>query len=308
MLKILFFFLPLFGLWSSPPIYNEIRDLKHPTWFDYKKIQKYLKKGDREELKRLQQAIEPGGTLYDYDKRMRRFSLVGKWPWQGAKFKIIPFQCSPEDKKICVVSYASYNKHYPRGIEEIKKCLKKVGFKGHFIYRIGGWPDLEEGSLKLAHVPYAFKPCFIKEVQRMGYESVIWLDASIRPMKSLDPLLKTLEAQGYFFYLSGHTLAPYCTREVMGAMNEPVENAKVIPSVAAGLFGLNLRHPLGAQLLDSWYRAALQETPFFSPRPDQNPLSVLAYQMKMTQWETSGLDWEECKETTQFFIDWKSIQ
>ncbi len=308
MLKILFFVFAVIGVWAGPTVYSEIADVKHPSWLDYKKIQKYLKKGDRQELKGLQQAIEPGGALFDYNCRMRRFCLVGKWPWQGAKFQIVPYGCSLKDKKVCIVSYASYNQNYPKGIEEIKKCLQKIGFKGHFVYRIGGWPDLEGGSLRLAHVPYAFKPCFLREAQRLGYELVIWLDSSIRPMKSLDSVLKTLETQGYFFYPAEHMLAQYCTKEVMESMGEPVENAKKIPSVVAGLFGLNLKHPLGKQLLDGWYEAALKEAPFFSPRCDQNPLSILISRLNMTQWEKAGLDWDQCKETTQFFIDWKSIQ
>jgi len=293
---------------AAPEVYRSISDITNPKRSDYLNIQKYLKKGDRKELNLLKEAITPGGALYDYNCRARRLLLVGEWPWQGPKFDIIPFQCSLKDKKICVLTYVSYNKNYRAGIDHIKKALKKIGFKGHFIYRIGGWPDLKGGSLKLAHVPYSFKPCFIKEVKEMGYELVLWLDASIRPIKSLDFVFKSIEEKGYFFYPSGHTLAQYCTKETMEALDEPVENATLIPSVAAGIFGVNLRHPQGLALMEKWYEAAQKEVPFWSPRPDQNSLSILIHQMHLNEWQSSGLSWENYNETTQFYIDWKSIQ
>jgi hypothetical protein len=304
---LILFLIAFSSLSAEPAVYRSISNPLDPSWRDYKKIQYYLKKGDREELALLRQAIRSGGALYDYNCRARRFQLVGKWPWQGAKFKVVPFGCKLSDKKICVLSYASYNKNYPAGIEYLKKALERVGFRGHLVYRIGGWPNVEEGSLKLAHVPYAFKPCFLKEVKRMGYELVLWLDASIRPMKELDSVFKQIEEKGYLFYPSGHTLAQYCTKEAMDAMGEPVENAETIQSVAAGIFGVNLASAKGNELMEKWYDAARRETPFLSPRPDQNSLSILAHQLGMNEWETTGLSWESITDSTRFFIDWKSI-
>ncbi len=292
-------------LWAEPEVYHSIADLLHPKRGDYQKIQDYLKK---RESSLFTEAVLPGGILFDYYHRARRFRFVGKWPWQGAKFGVMPFGCSLNDKKICVISYASYNKSYRAGIDHIKSALKKIGFRGHFMYRIGGWPDLEGGSFKLAHIPYAFKPCFLKEAYRLGYRFVLWLDASIRPMKNLESVFQAIEKRGYFFYGAGHTLAQYCNKEVMEAMCEPVENAQNIPSVAAGVFGLDLYHPLGFQVMEKWYEAAVKETPFISPRPDQNVLSILIDQLHLNEWEASGLAWEKPDDSTQFFIDWKSIQ
>lgn len=306
----LLFLVSFYSLYAEPTVYQTLSNLYHPSRSDYQKIQKYLKKGDRQELNLLKEAIEPGGALHDYKSRVRRIHFVGKWPWQGPRFGIVPFGCSLNDKKICVVTYASYNQNYPVGVSLIEEALKKVGFKGHFVYRIGGWPDLEGGSLKLAHVPYAFKPCFLRELGRLGYELVLWLDTSIRPMKNLDSVFKTIEEQGYLFYRSGHTLAQYCTKEAMEALGEPIENAEHIYSVAAGVFGVNLRHEQGQKLVQKWYEAAQKETPFLSPRPEQNALSILSHQMKLTNWEREGLVWqrEACNESTLFLIDSKSIQ
>lgn len=307
MYKVILFLIANF-LFANPDVYHSISDIKHPSWFDYRRIEKFLKKGKRPELKLMGEAIEPGGALFDYNCRARRFRMVGDWPWKGPQFEIVPFNCSMNDKKICILTYASYNQNYPLGIEKIKEKLKAIGFKGHFVYRIGGWPDLKNGSLKLAHVPYAFKPCFLKEIDELGYELVLWLDASIRPMKNLDLVFRQIEEKGYFFYPSGHTLAPYCNREVMEAMGEAVQNAKEIESVAAGIFGLNLKTTKGRELMNRWYAAAQDEVPFFSSRPDQNSLSILVNQLGWKEWQKEGLAWEKWDDSTLFFIDWKSIQ
>ena len=296
-----FFLLIPFCAIAQPAVYDSIKDICHPTRSDYLRVQEYIEKKDRPELKLMRQAIVPGAELYDYDCRARRFRIMSKLPWQGTEFAIIPYNTSKEDKKICVVSYASYNKNYPRGISHLKKALEKVGFKGHFVYRIGGWPDVEGGSLKLAHVPYSFKPCFLRELKRLGYELVLWLDASIRPVKSLEEVFAHIESNGYLFYPAGHTLEKYCTKEAIASLGENPEIASQIHSVMAGIFGINLRHPIGERIAKEWYEAASQETPFFSPRPEQNVLSILLHQMSALQRGTS-------QEAAQFLIDYKSVQ
>ena len=140
---------------------------------------------------------------------------------------------------------------------------------------------------------------------------MLWLDASIRPQKSLDKVFQTIERQGYFFYPAGHMLEQYCTREALEALGEKPENADAIASIAACVFGVNLAHPAGQKIAERWYNAAKQETPFFSPRPEQNALSVIVHQLGLKNWESPvSLVWEETKldDATQFFIDGKSIQ
>ncbi|OGN63651.1 MAG: hypothetical protein A3E80_02655 [Chlamydiae bacterium RIFCSPHIGHO2_12_FULL_49_9] len=293
---------------GAPAVYESIKDICHPTRSDYLKIQEYIEKKDRPELKLMRQAIVPGAELYDYHCRARRFRLISKLPWQGTEFAIIPYNASKEDKRVCVVSYASYNKNYPAGINDLKKALKKVGFKGHFVYRIGGWPDVEGGSLKLAHVPYSFKPCFLRELKRLGYELVLWLDASIRPLQPLDPIFARIESDGYLFYPVGLTLEKYCTKEAINALGESSEKASEIHSVMAGIFGINLRHPIGEEIASRWYEAASRETPFFSPRPEQNALSILLHQMNAFQRGALREVTSNPLEEAQFLIDYKSVQ
>lgn len=288
-----------------------LSDPLHPTWSDYKKMQAYIERKERPELQLLNEAIIPGGTLYNYAERARKFRLIGKKPWEKPIFGVVHHNCSSDDKSIAICTYASYNHNYPKGVELIQDALKKVGFKGHFIYRIGGWPDTEGGSIKLAHIPYAFKPCFFRELARLGYAQILWIDTSIRPVNSLQRAFDVMAEQGYFVQGDGQLLGQYCSRAAAEALQAKPEEIVNWPSIGAGVIGLDMRHPNGKALLDRWYMAAEQETPFLSPRPEQNALSILLHQMNLKNWEsppTLVWNFEQCNERTLFVVDHASIR
>lgn len=302
----------LFLLLACLSVYQEIPDIQHPRMCDWVQIQKFLAKGERKELRLLDQAIDEGGILADYRCRLRRMRLIGKHFWNRPQFKReILGGASPEEKDLCIITYATFNKHYPESIQGLKKQLENTGFRGHFLYRIGGWPNLEGGSLVLAHVPYAFKVCFFQEAKRLGYRRVLWLDSSIRPVQSLDSVFHTISKRGYLWYPSGTKLAAYCNREVMEWFGYAPEKAREIDSVAAGLVGLSFEHSMGNLILDRWMEAAKAETPFYSPRCDQNALSLIAHKEGLREWEPiSALSWDRgaIGDQTVFLIDYRSVQ
>jgi hypothetical protein len=278
---------------------------------DWVQIQEFLQKGKRDELRLMDQAIDPGVKLYDYRCRARRFRLIGKHFWDRPRFEIVPIGCKEDERECCVITYASFNQRYPEAVKELQKQLEKVGFRGHFVYRIGGWPDLGGGSLELVHVPYAFKPCFFQEVKRLGYRNVLWLDCSIRPVRFLDEVFQLIGSQGYFLYPSGTVLAPVCSRQAIEAFGLESGEARHIKSIAAGVMGLNLTHPKGERALEMWMNAARNGMGFFSPRPEQNAFSIIAHLLEMQEWErTETLSWDKGRmgEEVRFFIDYVSVQ
>lgn len=295
---------------ALPAVYQEIPDHAHPRMCDWVRLQSYLAKGERKELRQLDEAIEPGGNLFDYRCRMRRFRLIGKHFWQRPRFAVVPIGCKIEERDVCILTYASFNSRYPEAVDGLRRRLEEVGFKGHFLYRIGGWPNLEEGSLILAHVPYAFKPCFFREAQRMGYRLVLWLDSSIRPLQPLDGVFKAIEERGYFWYSAGTRIAPYCNQKTLEWFGIAPEEAAEIESMAAGLIGLNLQDKKGVLVLDQWLNAAKSETAFYSPRPEQNALAIIAYLNKLDEWERSdSIAWNaQClRDNSLFLVDHREV-
>jgi len=261
---IFFFFLA-----ASLP-YEQLSDLYHPTIEDYRTIQQFLAEGERPELRR----------MGDKEFLAREFRLVGKSPEEVPESGRVVVNCEESERENCIIIYSSFNERYPRGLKRLVDVIAHSNFKGHVYYRIGGWPNTEEGDLLLAHVPFAFKPCFFREMQKMGYKHVLWLDASIlpSPFVSLNKIFKMIAERKCFIQGNTHTLGPYMNEEAAHAFGLTLEETYAIPSCSAAILGLDLTDSKAASVIDAWYQAAQDPDAFYSPRSDQSALSIILYQ------------------------------
>ncbi|NGX33732.1 MAG: hypothetical protein K1060chlam1_00073 [Candidatus Anoxychlamydiales bacterium] len=293
---------------SKKDPYSSIKDIKNPTFRDYLKIQKHFKNNKREELKLFSQTIKNNENLLDenYIKKAKEFRLVGKKRQMKPIFEKLYFNTSKEDKKRCIICYTSFNKNYPEGVKRMKKSLSLIGYKGHFIYRIGGWPNLEKNSLKYAHVLFAFKPFFFREVKDMGYETVLWLDSAVLPLQPIESIFEKIEKNGYFGYRADFILSEYTNEFVLNLFDVTPQQANFIETTEAGILGLNLNSFIGNAILDKWLWAA-ENGGFFSARHDQNALSLIAYKLDLTKFEDSAISRpsgiENITEDSMFFLD-----
>ncbi len=270
-MKWLFFFLASIGwIHAENPLslYTQIPNIYHPTPQDYRTIQHYLLHGERPLL----------NLLIDYEINVRNFKLIGNSRKELPQSKRIAINCSKEEKENCIICYASFNKNYPNGLKRLAHLISKSDFKGHFLYHLGGWPDLEGGSLVLAHVPYAFKVCLFKEAKRLGYKRVFWMDTSLIPLISLNEIFKLIAKDGYFAFGNSHSVAPYINSLAAEAFGLTVAETVMIPSCSAGLFGVDFTTEIGNHLIDAWYQAAQHPAAFFSARSEQTALSIILWQ------------------------------
>ncbi len=251
-------------------LYSQIKDIYRPSLEDYRFVQDFLIFGKRENLDRL-------GEIYtDRTKNMR---IIGESPEEFPKSGKIPVNCSSMDRENCVVLYSTFNLNYPKGLKRLLKHILESDFKGHVLYRLGGWPDAEGGSLTLAHVPYAFKVSYFKEAQRLGFKRVLWLDVAVVPLVSLNHIFDMIQDKGCFVMEAGPKLGGYLNAPTAAYFGLSVEQTKEIPFCSAGLFGVDLSQKIGRTLIDRWDRAAHDPDAFFSPRSDQTALSIILYQL-----------------------------
>jgi hypothetical protein len=262
------------ALSSEEKLYRRIKDIRHPQEKDFANIQAYLTKGDRPYLQ----------NLKDYAPRARKFKLIGKRSGEGPKWERICVNSKEEERENCLILYASYNKNYPQALNKLLEHVSHSDYQGHILYRIGGWPNLEEGDLRLACVPYAFKVCFFKEAQRLGYKRVLWLDVSLTPLISLNEQFSWIEEKGYLAVGNVHAVGPFFNEEAARSLKTTLEESYSIPSVSAGILGLDLTQERPRKLLSLWHQAAKDPHAFFSARPEQNALSILLYQLEMRDW------------------------
>lgn len=287
--------------WNARIAYGQVRDICDPKIEDYQALQKFLARARRPALAR----------LGDMEKRARHFCLIGKKAEELPQFGKVAVNCSEDEKENCLIIYASFNKAYPQGLKRLVDYVSNSDFKGHILYRIGGWPNVEEGDLKLAHVPYAFKPCFFREALQLGYRRVLWLDASIQPIVSLNRIFEEIAAKGYFAVGNGQYVAPFINEQAAASLGVTLGECAKIPSVSAGLFGVDFSDEKAALAIAKWHQAAQDSAAFFSSRPEQNALSIILFQMDMQNWASSSKiaeSSEPISQNTYFKIDRGYVQ
>ncbi len=262
-------------------IYEKISNIYAPTYEEFCSLQDELQKGNRPYLEWLNFFYpEVKDDYCRYDLRVRNMIFTHKKEPFDLSLQQIFFS-EPDNKECCIISYASLNpiRGYPKKIRALKDHLSKVGFTGHLLYRVGGWPNIEGGSLVLMHVPYAFKVAFFKEAQRLGYKKVLWIDAIFEPLKNLDPIFNRIEQDGYFLLSSPHTLREFGSEKLRLSFNLTDEENRNIQTVRGGAIGIHMENEKGIALLDLWHQAALDLDPYLSRRPEENVLAVLAYKL-----------------------------
>jgi hypothetical protein len=130
------------------------------------------------------------------------------------------------------------------------------------------------GSPVHSEVPYAFKAFALQQAADAGADLLLWCDASILPVRSLEPLWKRIQHDGYWFSQAGWSnyewTADSAYQDLFPVLeNEPIETARSfnrqIPHVVATAFGLNLGHPKGRAFLEEYYRLASKSRAFCGP-------------------------------------------
>ncbi len=254
----------------------QISDWVHPTPQDFKILQNYLSHAPRPEL----QYINYPGTTWRED-RIRNFKLIdvkGK-----PKFGILHLNGSPSNKKNCIVTYISCDKAYEALLHRLIQKLKSIGFDGHVIFRVGGWPNTEEGSLQFFDVPYAFKVYSILEAKRLGYKNCLWLDACIVPLKKLDPIFNHIDEHGVFLFMSQGCEAPHQTVDLgyiqdfaaRALANVSAQEFCRFPVTTSAVVGFDVQSDRGTQVLNAWQRMLEQKLGFLSFIPEMAPLFSL---------------------------------
>jgi hypothetical protein len=165
-----------------------------------------------------------------------------------------------------VVSVAT-TPHYQKGAHRLLKACEK--------FNVEAWYSTGEptGSPKHSEVQYAFKAFAIQEAVQRGIDCILWADASILPIRSLEPLWERIERDGYWISRNGFRnyewTADSAYPDLFPEYRSLTKEARVvnfgIEHVVATTFGLNVKHPIGKAFLDEYYRLASQTKAFCGP-------------------------------------------
>jgi hypothetical protein len=166
-----------------------------------------------------------------------------------------------EETGRCVVSLATDRDFYPLSLDRLGESLRHVGFRGAFLpWAPGAFPPDCPSQLE---VPFAFKPFCVAEARARGAKTVLWLDSSCLVVRSLDPIFREIETNGYVLFKNGsHRVGEWASDHTLSEFGLSRDRALTLPEVNAAVVGLHLDSPLGVEFLESWLAAARKETPF----------------------------------------------
>lgn len=182
--------------------------------------------------------------------------------------------------KRAVVNVAT-TPYYQRGQARLEEAIAEHGgnVNGVFPWGAQTWP-LPGDWPQHSDVPYAFKAFALKQAADQGFDTLLWCDSCILPIRSMEPLLERIEREGYWMSRNGWSNYEWTADSAYRDLFQEMGNLKgpgpiswtaaralnrTIPHVVATAFGINVKHPKGRAFLDEYYRLANETRAFCGP-------------------------------------------
>ncbi len=278
---LVFVLLAVFAEASSSPFDLNIPPKKEMAHRDYIELQKLLRsKGDDlEHLLRGLYPIDKGYTTHeDFCGRcMRGIHQVLIDPEKGL-FPELQLEKIGKGGDCCIVTWCSFTNKYVEFIKSNIEQLHRIGFNGHYLYMIGGYPNPTGKEIQYAGVPYAFKIFMMLEAQKKGFQKVLWIDSAAMPLKDPTPLFDWIGTTGTFID-GGNTpkdawkfIYPETRRILLEQTGVDVLSSFYVNTVA---FGLKMDTELTKHFIDDYYKMLDLGTPFLSCFPEEFVISAI---------------------------------
>jgi hypothetical protein len=153
------------------------------------------------------------------------------------------------------------------------------------------WKTEPPGSPLHYENPYAFKIYAIEEAIAKCYEQILWLDASVYPVKPIDPVWDWLTEKGIFMEEAGHWAGTWCNQQTLDYFNITREQAMKMPMFSAGFVGFDFRRQVSREFFEKWKAAMLAgmfKGDWTEHRHDLTCGSIIANQMGLVSKYSHG--------------------
>jgi len=167
--------------------------------------------------------------------------------------KIVHMGGASHAARHCVISLAIGREGLTESLKRLEESLRKVRFSGDFL----AWSDeLPPGSPTQLEAPMAFKTFCFHEAKSLGYETILWIDATIVALRPLEPIFRSIRDNGYIAFANnyGQSLGQWSSDEVLKHHHISREDAMQIPEVPTSAIGLSMRNDLGLRFLEQWHQ------------------------------------------------------
>lgn len=229
---------------SPGDFYSTLSSLTNPTFEDYILIQDFVTSYNAPYIK----------NYVDWKGRPkpREISIIDK-SINDISRELITVKVMENKIENCIYIYSRINPLQIYYAQTLIEAIKSSGYKGHIIFQKGGWPNLEEGDLIFAHIPHAYKLCALREVRRLGYKKVLWLDANLLPVINLNKVFRIIGRKCVFSYKSKLQLKMlFHDREYIKLFNLSQNNMNRLYVIYSSIIGLDLTDRDAQDFIDDW--------------------------------------------------------
>ncbi len=188
---------------------------------------------------------------------------------------------------VCLTN-AGLGNWYSKGSQRLASSLCKHNFSGAQLIWINEWPSNRYDRKCVYHV----KADAVETAMKQGHTTIIWADSSIYALKSPQPFVDRIAADGYWIGQSGHNCAQVCTDAQLEYFGVSRDAAEKMPDCLSGLFGFDTTRPAMRAVMDRWIKAAKdgafkssrfragqsKDLRFLYARQDQSCLSLILAQ------------------------------
>ncbi len=283
-------------------LWNSFDNLHCPTVGDYQRFETYLQQGRRAYLddffdyclKTKELRAHPGFFSIDRSecfqtRILQKMRFIGK-NLELPSFNVLSLNQDHGRCNRCVIIYVSHNfdqtSYYADKLEKLICSLRQTGFKGDVLVRVGGYPLLQQGGMKLAHIPYSFKVLSFLEAELLGYDAALWIDSAIAPTQNINFIFDLIEKNGYFLLKNGHTLAHDYNEKLipdrtLDSWNLTPKDLGKIPHIISGIMGVSFHHDLGRAFLKNWYLRTAQTFPAISLYPEEFLVCLASWELNI---------------------------
>jgi hypothetical protein len=249
--------------WNN--IIKNIENLNNPNKKSFDLIHNFLN-SERKELNDLME--------YYKDKNNRRVGSNIKLCDDQGNYKRIHHKGKDNEKILFM--YASYNRKYLELAEKQYNNILRCGYDGDIIIYYGGYPNISNGGLKYANLPYSFKAVSLLECERLNYKYYMWLDCAAIVQKNFNFIFDILKENDFYLNLAGklkhnHINPNY---EKVGFKNnfnsmqisfDKIQEKRIFGGT---VYGINLKSSKGLEFLKLNKKFLDMSIPYFCPCSD----------------------------------------
>lgn len=131
---------------------------------------------------------------------------------------------------------------YRKGQQRLIDSLIVQGNKSHY--------DFTTMENSVYGNPYADKIMSIYNAYKNGYKYILYLDCSIKAIKSTEPIWNYIEEKGYYLYESGENCAQTCNDHCLSCYGITRDSAENMIEGATNVFGISLETDFGQQFIE----------------------------------------------------------